>query len=65
MKDILKKGEEVGIHTIIAQITEGNDLSIHLHEKFGFFHIGALKECGFKFGKLLDVHLMQKIFENR
>lgn len=62
MNNILKKGKEVGIHTVISRITEGNDLSIHLHEKYGFFHVGILKECGFKFGKRLDVNIMQKIF---
>jgi phosphinothricin acetyltransferase len=61
MNYILKKGEKVGIHTVVARITEGNDSSIHLHEKYGFFHVGILKECGFKFGKRLDVYIMQKI----
>ncbi len=62
MNNILKKGEEAGVHTVIARITEGNTSSINLHERFGFFHVGVLKECGFKFGRRLDVHLMQKIF---
>ena len=49
-------------NTVIGRIAEGNDLSIRLAESVGFRHIGVMKEAGRKFGKLLDVHLMQKIF---
>ncbi len=51
-----------GFHTVISRIAEGNAASIHMHEKLGFRHIGVMQEVGRKFGKLLDVHLMQKIF---
>ena len=61
MKDILKKGKEVGIHAVIARITKGNKISIHLHESFGFEKIGTLKEVGKKFGKVLDVHIFEKV----
>ncbi len=61
IKTILQKGKEEGIHTVISRITEGNNISIHLHEKYGFTHVGVLKQVGQKFGQLLDVTLMQKI----
>jgi len=64
LEAILQEGSRVGLHTIIARIAEGNEISIHLFESFGFNHIGILKEVGRKFGKLLDVHLMQKIFKD-
>jgi phosphinothricin acetyltransferase len=60
---ILKAGREAGLHTAIARIAEGNDASIHLAESMGFKHIGVMKEVGRKFGKLLDVYLMQIIFD--
>jgi len=62
MEHIIKKGESVGLHVLIARITEGNKNSIHLHESFGFEHIGIMREVGRKFGRLLDVYLMQKIY---
>ncbi|MBN2076343.1 MAG: N-acetyltransferase [Dehalococcoidales bacterium] len=62
---IIKAGEETGLHTIISRITAGNDGSIYLHEKFGFEHIGVMKEVGYKSGKLLDVVLMQKIYTDK
>jgi phosphinothricin acetyltransferase len=56
------EGEKVGLHTIVARIVAGNQASIHLHEAVGFQHIGVMREVGRKFGQLLDVHLMQKIY---
>ena len=61
MEEIIREGKRVGIHAIIAKITDGNDISIHLHESMGFKYVGILKEVGFKFGKRLDVRLMEKI----
>jgi phosphinothricin acetyltransferase len=64
MSQLIEEGKKCKIHTIIARITEGNNKSIHLHESAGFKHIGIMKEVGFKFEKLLDVFLMQKIYNN-
>ena len=61
---IIKEGEKTGLHTIIARITEGNESSLHLHRSVGFAPIGTMKEVGTKFGKRLDVFLMQKIYKN-
>jgi L-amino acid N-acyltransferase len=62
--EIIKKGKEADLHTIIARITEGNEVSINIHKSFGFKEIGVMKEVGVKFGKLLDVHLYQLILSN-
>ncbi len=51
------------LHTLIVRITEGNEVSIHMCESYGFRHIGIMKEVGRKFGKLQDVRLMQIIFK--
>lgn len=37
-----------------------NAASIGLHRKLGFEHVGTLKNVGEKFGKLLDVIVMQR-----
>ena len=63
MKEIIREGEKTGIHTVIARIAEPNAASVRLHESAGFEHVGTMKEVGRKFGKLLDVRLMQKIYE--
>lgn len=55
------EGEKRGLHNLISRITEGNLNSIHIHELMGYEHIGVIREAGKKFGKLLDVHMMQKL----
>ncbi len=50
-------------HTLIARVAEGSDASIHLNESFGFVHVGTMKQVGRKFGKLLDVHILQKMLD--
>ncbi len=59
---ILSEGKRVGFHTVIERIAEGNNVSVHLAESLGFRHVGVMKEVGRKFGRLLDVYLMQKIY---
>lgn len=61
LEAIIHSGQEAGFHTILARIAEGNGVSIRLHESAGFEHIGVMREVGRKFGRFLDVHLMQKI----
>lgn len=62
---IIEAGVRKGIHSMIARITEGNDISVHLFEQFDFTHVGRLKEVGTKFGRLIDVDLYQRTLDNR
>jgi L-amino acid N-acyltransferase YncA len=62
LKSIVQAGQEAGLHTVIAQIVEGNEPSINLFKHEGFTEVGVLREVGWKFGKVLDVHVMQKIY---
>jgi L-amino acid N-acyltransferase YncA len=50
-----------GFHSIVARIVGGHDASIKLHKGCGFEEIGIEKEVGRKFGKWLDVVLMQRM----
>jgi phosphinothricin acetyltransferase len=59
------EGEKAGLHNLISRISEGNMSSIHIHELFGFTHIGVMRQAGKKFGKFLDVHMMQKLLLKR
>jgi L-amino acid N-acyltransferase YncA len=61
LEQIVLAGQLAGLHCLISRITEGNLVSIAMHERMGFFHIGVMREAGKKFGKYLDVHLMQMI----
>ncbi len=62
LEDIMLEGEKVGLHTVLARITTGNTVSIRLHESAGFEQVGVMREVGQKFGRMLDVLLMQRIY---
>ena len=64
IEEVVKEGKKAGLHVLLARITDGNKISIHLHESVGFEHVGILKEVGFKFDRCLDVYLMQKVYKN-
>ncbi|WP_436793685.1 N-acetyltransferase family protein [Actinospongicola halichondriae] len=50
-----------GFHTVMARIVGGHDASIALHRGAGFDHVGVEREVGRKFGRWLDVVVMQKL----
>jgi L-amino acid N-acyltransferase YncA len=60
---IIEEARRLRLHTLIARVAEGSDESLHLNESFGFVHVGTMKEVGRKFGRLLDVHILQKMLE--
>jgi L-amino acid N-acyltransferase len=64
MLKVLAEGKKAGIHTVLARISEGSEASIRLHKSAGFEYVGVMREVGKKFGKLLDVHLLQLVFKN-
>jgi len=58
MDELIKRCEQVGIWVLIARITDDNQASIRLHEALGFQTVGTLRRIGEKFGRLLDVKVM-------
>jgi L-amino acid N-acyltransferase YncA len=60
---IIEEARRLKFHTIIARVAEGSNESIHLNESVGFAHVGTLKEVGRKFGRILDVHIYQKLLD--
>ncbi len=53
--------KEVGVKEMIAVISDrGAEASLKLHASFGFEPQGHLGKVGFKFGKWLGTHLLQK-----
>lgn len=58
---IIEEARHLNYHSLIARVAETSVESLHLNESFGFRKVGTLKEVGFKFGRLLDVHILQKM----
>jgi phosphinothricin acetyltransferase len=61
---IIDEARRLKFHTLIARISEGSDASLHLNESFGFVRVGTMKEVGRKFGRFVDVHILQKMLSS-
>jgi len=59
MQKVIDTAIEHGLHTLVGGIDGGNEASIRFHEKFGFVETGRMPEVGFKFGRWLDLALLQ------
>lgn len=61
-EEIVRRGKEGGLHTLLAIVADESAVSIHILSSLGFERAGHLREVGRKFGRLLDVHLLQLIY---
>jgi phosphinothricin acetyltransferase len=60
---LIEEARRLKFHTLIVRVTADSGASIHLNEQAGFVLVGTLQEAGRKFGRLLDVHIMQKMLD--
>ena len=56
----LDEAPKYGITNVVALITEGNDISIRLHERHAFVPCGRIENVARMFGRVLALILMQK-----
>ena len=61
LAELVRLAEVHGFHSVMARIVGGHAASIALHEGCGFQLVGIEREVGRKFGKWLDVALMQRL----
>jgi len=61
LTELMSRCEAIGARQMLAVIGDAQNLgSIGVHAALGFEHTGVLKAAGWKFGRWLDVVLMQK-----
>jgi L-amino acid N-acyltransferase YncA len=61
LAELAARAEATGVRKLIAVIGDSaNTGSVGVHRSLGFAHVGVLKSCGWKFGRWLDVVLMDK-----
>src|SRR5262245_49742227 len=61
LDELVRLADAHGFHSIVARIVGGHEASIALHTACGFEAAGVEREVGRKFGKWLDVVLMQRL----
>jgi phosphinothricin acetyltransferase len=59
--ELTQLGTDHGFHAVMARIVGGHEASIGLHAACGFELVGIEREVGRKFGRWLDVVLMQRL----
>ena len=61
LAELALQADHAGVRKLIAVIGDSaNAASIGLHRSLGFDHVGTIGACGWKFGRWLDIVLMEK-----
>jgi L-amino acid N-acyltransferase len=60
----IAEARRLEFHTLIARVAEESFASLHLNESLGFRRVGTLREVGRKFGRRLDVHILQLMLQD-
>ena len=61
LSELLQRAALLQKHVMVAGIDAANDASIRFHARLGFESVGTFREVGYKFGRWLDLHFMQRI----
>ncbi|MGH2683903.1 MAG: GNAT family N-acetyltransferase [Actinomycetota bacterium] len=59
--DLVRLATLHGFHAVMGRIVGGHDASIAVHRALGFDVVGTEREVGRKFGRWLDVVVMQRL----
>jgi len=59
MQELLRCAGDGGLRAVTAWIDSDNLLSVKFHEKFGFYHVGILKDVGILDNQAKNVIIMQ------
>jgi L-amino acid N-acyltransferase len=60
LEELVWRATAAGLHVMIGAIDGGNDGSIRFHERHDFAPVAHLPQVGFKFGRWLDLVLVQR-----
>jgi phosphinothricin acetyltransferase len=61
LTELVRLAGDHGFHSVVARIVGGHEASIALHAACGFAPVGVEREVGRKFGRWLDVVVMQRM----
>lgn len=60
MEALFADARAAGMHAMFAGCSAENAGAVRFHAKLGFAEVATLREVGFKFGRWIDLVLMQK-----
>jgi L-amino acid N-acyltransferase len=65
MTSLLEAAQLLGKHVMVGAVTGENQASIRFHERLGFVEVARMPQVGAKFGRWLDLVLLQKRIDER
>ncbi|MCT1479290.1 GNAT family N-acetyltransferase [Microbacterium sp. p3-SID336] len=65
MRALIDRARAAGLHVMIGGVESGNTASIALHERLGFAEVGRMPQVGAKFGRWLDLSMLQLVLDDR
>ena len=60
---LLERARHAGLRVMVGAIDGENEASIRFHERLGFVETARMPQVGFKFGRWLDLVLMQRTID--
>jgi L-amino acid N-acyltransferase len=63
MDELIETARRNGIHVLVGAIDAANADSLRFHEACGFVEVARMPETGFKFGRWLELVLMQRVLD--
>ena len=61
LSELISTARAHGFHSMMARIAGGHEASIGLHHSLGFDDVGVEREVGRKFGKWIDIEVLQRL----
>ncbi len=65
MKELVKRARLIGLHVLVARVTTTNQISLNMARRIGFEDVGTMREVGYKFGKPVDVLVLEMLLDQR
>jgi len=59
LAELVARARQASLGVLLARIEASGEASLALHRAIGFQHIGTMRRVGEKFGRLLDVELLE------
>jgi phosphinothricin acetyltransferase len=63
VRAIVEEARTRDLHVVMAGITADNDVSLRLHHRLGFVEVAHISQVGYKFGKWIDLKLLQLVLD--
>ena len=65
MRALIEQARGADKHTMVAAIDSANEASVRFHERFGFVEVARMPQVGAKFGRWLNLVLLQLSLDTR